>query len=283
MRVNSILVLMLSLICGFARAEESPDPGAELDVVLSKAIDAERRDDFKSALEVYSQAVKSFPAYSRAWAAYGEHLRFYAHDFKQAEAAFRRAILEGHDSRATAFAWRGLGELEAKEGHDARAVEMFERSLKEMPLVDTYRSLCHLMVMQHDWAAAARYSKLAADLEPSDPIALLLLASQLHRAGKIEEGRTDFKKALSMAGVDENGHATGPVHCCVLYNAAGYLGVVGEKNESLNMLESFFKTPNHLHLSREQIADDPDFTLVKSEPRFTTMLKEYTVPQTQKK
>lgn len=274
--MKNACLITISLAFALTFCAQCEEPAPKLDVLLDKAVEAERREDYKAALDFYAQAVKLFPTTPRSWAAYGEHLRFYAHDDAGAASAFHKTVeLPGEDSFAAAFAWRGLGELEAKAGHDGKAVEYMEKSLASQPLSDTYRSLCHLMVMHKNWDAAAKYAKAATDLEPGDPIALLLYASQLHRAGRVGEGRTVFRKAMTLAGIDEKGHASGPVHCCVLYNAAGYFGVIGQKDEALKELEAFFKTPNHRHLTREQIAGDPDFAGIKDEPRFGALLAKY--------
>ena len=280
---NVIAIFFIAaLISSAARCADplaaSGDHSADiaLDNLLDKAVAAEGRDDFKTALAIYSQATQTYPNEARAWAAYGEHLRFYIHDDAGAAAAFKKAIDAPQiDRHAQAFAWRGLGELAAKQGHDDDAIKMMEQSLQAMPLADTHRSLCHMMVMRKDWEGAARHARLAVELEPNDPIAILLYAAQLHRAGKQAEGRVQFQKALALAGVDAQGHAPGPVHCCVFYNSAGYYAVCGQRADALKMLEAFFKTPNHLHLSRAQIEQDSDFVALKDDKDFIAMLDQY--------
>jgi len=133
------------------------------------------------------------------------------------------------------------------------------------------------MVMRKDWEHAAEHARKAVELEPDDPIAILLYAAQLQRAGKQAEAQVQFEKAMKLAG------STGaelppkgmPVHCCVLYNAAGYYAVCGNREKALKALEAFFNTPNHLHLSRLQIEQDSDFSDIKADKSFIELLERY--------
>jgi hypothetical protein len=50
------------------------------------------------------------------------------------------------------------------------------------------------------------------------------------------------------------------------------LGEAGQKERSLVVLQRFFDTPNHLHLSRKQVETDPDFEALKGTPEFLRLL-----------
>lgn len=67
------------------------------------------------------------------------------------------------------------------------------------------------------------------------------------------------------------------MHCCVLYNAAGYYGVCGEREGALRMLDAFFKTPNHRHLTREAVLNDPDFATMRGQPDFSKLIGNYLI------
>jgi tetratricopeptide (TPR) repeat protein len=253
---------------------EEPRTAEKTAEFLDKAGNAEFRGDYRTAEKYYKKATTLNPADAEAWAAYGEHLRFYAHDYKGADTAFNKALAAPEpNARAAAFALRGLGELAAKEGLDEKAVELFKKSLTVLPLADTHRSLCHLYCRQKNFKAAAEHAGEAVKLNPDDAIAILLYAAQLHRAGEKTEGFKQFEKALSLSGMNAQGEATGPVHCCVFYNAAGYLAVIEDSKRALDMLKRFFKTPNHRHLTREEIESDSDFEKLKLQPEFQKLLK----------
>lgn len=244
--------------------------------ILDRAAAAEGRYEFKDALRLFTEAVTKYPDSGRTWAAYGEHLRFYVHDSKAAAEAFNKSLqAPTDDPLASAFAWRGLGELAAASGDDDKALRLFEKSVAIKPLADTHRSICHVLTNQHKWEKAAIHAGLAAELDPADPIAGLLYATQLLRAEKTDAARKELERSLKLAGVDEQGRASGPVHCCVLYNAAGYFGVSGQKGNALKMLAAFFATPNHRHLTRKQIESDPDFASLKDDPLFIDILEKH--------
>lgn len=252
-----------------------PGDGA-IEALLEKAAAAESRNRFDDARALYESAVKRHPQSALAWSAYGEHLRFYVHDAKAAEAAFQKALsAKSQTEYAQAFSWRGLGEIAERKGDSREAIRCFENSLKAMPLADTCRSLCHLYCAEKNFEAAAKYAAQAVKLDPDDAIARLLHAAQLDRSGEKHEGRQQFQKALSIAGIDSNGSGRENVHCCVFYNAAGYLSVAGNKAAALQMLRRFFETPNHRHLTREQIESDADFSELRKTAEFRALLDEY--------
>jgi tetratricopeptide (TPR) repeat protein len=278
-RVHSTIAVfvVIAVLATAAKAVALRNPAVpKLDALLDAAGVAETNGDMRAADETYALAIRHYRAHAKTWAAYGEHLRFYVHDDVGAVAAFNQAINAARpDPQALAFAWRGLGELEAKKGNEDAAVELFEKSLKAMPLSDTHRSLCHLYVQRRDWKNAAEHARAAAEADADDPIAALLYAAQLHRAGESAKARGEFERAMSLAGIDAGGNPSRPVHCCVWYNAAGYHAVCGQNAEALKMLDSFFQTPNHRHLTRKQIEEDPDFAELKKEPEFSEMLDHY--------
>ena len=223
---QSCRTLALALLCagiGFAaHAAET------LQDTLKRAAELERAEDYPAALKAYKSAAENASESSEAWAALGEHLRFYTHDYPAAEAAFNKSLhAEKQVPRAAAYAWRGLGELEIKNNRPGNAIENFQKSAAVFPLADTYRSLCHLYCVQRQFKAASDAARRAVELEPDDAIARLLYAAQLHRAGEPEKARAEFQQALASSGLSPTGEAAGPVHCCILYNAAGYLSVCG--------------------------------------------------------
>jgi len=257
--------------CGIAHAADARKDG--LNTLIDKAGAAEFRGEYASARSVYTQATEQFRDSSEAWAALGEHLRFYVHDSSAATAAFNTALAAKDQSAyAVAFAWRGLGELALKSGRVDEGLGCFKKSLASCPLADTHRSLCHHYCSHHKFKEAAEAAKAAVELNPDDAIARLLFAAQLHRAGEKERAENEFQKALGIGGMDAHGNADKPVHCCVLYNAAGYLSVAGKHEAALAMLRRFFETPNHRHLSREDIVGDSDFEGLSRNAAFQTLI-----------
>lgn len=267
-------VLLIAAACGessfAAETDNRPDPYSEK---MNQASAAEFSGDYAQARKIYTSATNEFPKSSVVWAALGEHLRFYVHDSDAAKAAFQKAIAaEEKIPYAIAYAWRGLGELEIKAGRVDEGVALFKKSLDAFALADTHRSLCHLYCRQRKFKEAADEARAAVEINSDDAIARLLYAAQLHRSGETEKAHAEFLKALDIGGMDKNGDSDKPVHCCVLYNAAGYLSVAGQKDAALKMLRRFFETPNHRHLSRDDVVGDADFDSLKTLPAFQALI-----------
>jgi tetratricopeptide (TPR) repeat protein len=260
-----------------AQPNAAPVPAsAKIEDVLAQGQDSERNGDHAAAGEHYRKATEQWPQDARAWAHFGEYLRFFSLDSAQAEIAFRQALAaEQRDPAAIAFAWRGLGDLAATRGDYKQAIELLKKSLAIRELSDTHRSLCHVYGFMREFDNATLHSQAAVALEPEDPIAHLLNAIQLKRCGKSELARAAFLKGIEFGGCDEQGKSDGPVHCCVYLNAAGYYGVAADKAGVLCMLESFFKTPNHRHISREHLLADPDFIAYVNDAEFLALIEKY--------
>jgi len=268
-----IAIILAAVVVYGSAAEEGTGLAQQLEqaAAVATAVGGSSRAD-----AIYKQATIDHPDSAEAWAAYGEHLRFYAHDEKAATAAFQRALdAKEKDANASAFALRGLGELASKAQQDDLAIEYFKKSLLARPLADTHRSFCHLYCRRKEFSAAAEQARAAVKLNPADPIALLLYAAQLHRAGQAEEGRRQYDQALTVSGMAAAEKNDEPVHCCVVYNAAGYLAVTGDEDAALCMLKKFFETPNHRHLSRAEIESDSDFESLKLKPAFAKLLDQH--------
>ncbi|MCK6471805.1 MAG: hypothetical protein L6R28_08665 [Planctomycetes bacterium] len=255
-----------------AAPADAPKEAASLDTLLAHGQEAEARGDAEAAFAAYVKAAQAFADSADAWALLGEAQRFYKHNADAARAAFEKALAAADRSAwGRAFALRGLGELEFHAGKLDEARARFEASLKEKPLVDAHRSLCALLGRRGDFAGAAEQARLAAEMEGDEPIALLLYATQLERAGEAAKASEIATKALALAGAAP-ADPQRRVHCCVYYNAACWHAVGGRRAEALKMLEAFFATPNHRHLGREELLSDPDLASLKDDPGFRALL-----------
>jgi tetratricopeptide (TPR) repeat protein len=228
----------------------------------------------------FDRATRDFGDYSVSWSHLGEHRRFWNQDPQGAESAFRRAIDAPLTTDASlAFSWRGLGEIARGRGELDRALGCFEKSLAIHPLADTHRSLSAFYATEkRDFEKAARHARAAIELSPEDPIALLQYAVQMERFKKPREAKEAFDRAIRLAGCDERGRSESAVHCCVLYNAACYHAVRGDKAGALAMLKEFFISPNHRHITKEEILRDPDFESLVRDADFTSLL-DYRLPE----
>lgn len=277
LRAGGVAAVLALAACGAPqRLEKNPDA---LEALLRRGEEAESGGDGRTAGEAYEQAVRDFGDYSSAWSHAGEFRRFWKRDPAAGEAAFRKSIdAPRFTDDSVAFAWRGLGEIARSRGDVDRAIACFEKSLSIKPRVETHRSLSALHATErHDFEKAAYHAKAAVELSPDDPIALLQFAVQMVRFKKPQEAKAGFAKAIRLAGCDERGRSNDHVHCCVLYNGACYHAVRGDKAAALAMLKEFFLTPNHRHITRDEILKDPDFEGLVRDPEFLAML-DYRLP-----
>lgn len=246
---------------------------------LSHALKADADGKTEESERLFQSLLKNHENEGEIWVAYAEHLRFYVHDFERSEKAFERAL---HTPKLTdsnrAFAHRGLGELAVKDQKFDKAKEHYQASLKIEPLVDTYRSLCHLYCREKNFRGALEQARLALLVDPEDAISLLLHAILLHRNGQASEGKSAYLKAAELSGLQAaEKDPTKIVHCCVVYNAAGYLSVCGDNSAALRMLTRFLENPNHRHLTWEEIESDSDFDNIRTDPSFAKLKTQYFV------
>ena len=266
------------IVLAACRAPERA-PSERLDQLLRHGEEAESRGDGQAAGVTYEQAVRDFGNHSSSWSHLGEHRRFWQRDPGGASEAFRKAIQAPvADPKAVAFAWRGLGEVARSAGRVDEAVENFQKSISISPTTEAYRSLSALYATEkRDFERARHYAVQALKQDTDDPIALMQFAVQMVRFKDLHEAEKAFAMAIRFVGCDERGRSNDHVHCCVLYNGACYHAVRGDKAGALAMLKEFFITPNHRHITKEEILRDPDFESLIKDPDFQAML-EYRLP-----
>ena len=171
-----------------------------------------------------------------------------------------------------------MGEIARSAGRIDEAVDHFQKSLSIGPTAEAYRSLSALFANEkRDFETARHYAFQALKQDPEDPIALMQYAVQMIRFKDPQEAGKAFEKAIRIVGCDAHGRSNDHVHCCVLYNGACYHAVRGDKAAALAMLKEFFITPNHRHITKEEILRDPDFETLLHDPDFQAML-EYRLP-----
>jgi len=274
------LILIAIAGCAAPQGSARTEIPSELARLLREGREAENRGDADAARSAYEVAYLAFGDHSAPCALLGECRRFWQCDGKSAEELFKRAIdAPKPDDPWIAFAWRGIGEIARGRGEIDRAIECFRKSLSIDANASAHRSLSALYATEkRDFEKAAHHAKAAVDLSPEDPIALVQYAVQMARFKKFEESEEAFWKAMGIAGCDERGRSNGLVHCCVLYNGACYHAVRGNKLDALAMWKELFSTPNHRHITREEIVRDPDFESLVKDPDFKALL-DYRLPE----
>lgn len=280
MRFAAVLGAVVIAGCQSPNRSTPVETPEALALLLRQGEEAESSGDGSGAAAAYEQAARDYGDYSAAWTHLGEHRRFWGRDPDGAWEAFHRAIDAPRSTESlVAYAWRGMGEIARGQRDIEKAIGCFEKSLSIRPLADTHRSLSALYATEkRDFQRADRHAKAAVELSPEDPVALMQLAVQLVRFKDPRGAGDAFAKAIRLAGCDERGGSSGHVHCCVLYNGACYHAVRGDKAGALAMLEEFFRTPNHRHITKEEILRDPDFESLVKDPDFKAVL-DYRLPE----
>lgn len=88
----------------------------------------------------------------------------------------------------------------AQQGRNQESILLFEGLVAVAPATAYFQSaLGALHLRTGDYAKAIEHFDAALDIEPNDIISLVNRGESYIKAGQIEQGRTDFEKALEVA------------------------------------------------------------------------------------
>jgi len=149
---------------------------------------------------------------------------------------------------AVAIAERGI----EMSGDDYNTYIPFVNSANRLGRVDLARRL-------HDRQMAALGRQI--ELVPEDVRARILLAVYYSREGKEREAVREAEKAVSLRSNDAN----------ILYNAACAYGVLGKKQEALEMLRRAKQAGSFLVAWAKR---DPDLACLAGDPEFERLMRE---------
>lgn len=161
------------------------------------------RSEIKIAREMFKKAIELDPEFSLAWAGYADTHSFlvmYADQnpdyVAEALSASRRA-LELSPQLAEAHASRGLAFLASR--NFGRAEQEFRAAIDINPyLSKTYHFYARERFQRGDMAAAARFFRRAADLDPTDYQSRCLRAQVLKGNGHHEQARSEAEEAVAV-------------------------------------------------------------------------------------
>ncbi len=265
-----------------------------------------RRKGLEFARQMFARAIVIDPSYAHAFAGVADCCSFLYMYFdasednlKEAVGASRRAV-ELDPESAEAHASRGLAESLSKN-YDAAEKEFALAQRLNPKLFEACYFYARSCFAQGKMEQAAGLFLKASRLNPADYQSRVSLGNCLQAIGRAEEAREAYADALRAAernldlypedvralylgsaalaqiGDRQRGLewaaralAIDSEESTILYNVACTYSNLGEKEQALDCLE---KAVHNGFGHKEWIENDPDFTSLRDQPRFQTLLK----------
>ena len=264
------------------------------------------KNGMQFAIQLFQKAIELDPRYAAAYAGLGEAYATLYQNFDRRENWLDKAIESSlkalmYDSTLSeAYAALGLAYLHKKSidqaitstqksieldpkgflGHwilgriyhttdrDPEAIEMFKKAIEFN--ADFYAAYSDLQIayerlgekqksldaIHHALEVFPRY----LSQHPDEARAHMFYASFLVQTGKIEEGKAQAAKALALSPDD-------PV---MMYNAACFYAVLGEKRLAIDALKNSIASGNQ---NFEWLKRDPDLDTIRDEPEYIELMK----------
>lgn len=265
-----------------------------------------RRKGFDFARQMYARAIAIDPDFARAYAGLADccsflHMYWEASEenLKEADAASRKA-LELDPESAEAHASRGLA-VSLNKRYD-EAEEGFRAAIRLNPkLFEGYYFYARTFYAQGKLAEAVQWFEKASQVLPEDFQAPVLLASAYGGLHGKEAGNAAYRRALRViekhlemhpddaravyfgamclcqVGDRERGFewaeralVMDPEETSILYNVACVFAQEGEAERATDCLE---KAIGFGWGQKEWLSNDPDFNLIRDDPRFLALVE----------
>lgn len=183
----------------------------------------------------------------------------------QAEINRFKRVLEINPSNA--FAWDSLGGSYKSLGQYNEAIESYQKAVS----LDSTKAFYfhHLGLV---YAAVGRYDdaidafERVIDVDPNHSLAHATLGGYYRKKGNEKLAKQHIEKARILLAKDEND-----------YNRACMAAICGNTEQSLELLELALKN-KQTYVNWAQ--KDPDLDFIRSDPRFHTLLAEYSLKTT---
>lgn len=251
---------------------------------------------FESAEVAFRTAIEREPGNWRNRMALAEFY-YWRGRFEEALDALQRVIELSPDN---ARAYLLLGATQDYLGNDEASLKATRRSIELSPTRGAYRDLGLTYYYAHDFDSAAEAFEKAVELGPDDHSSLGSLANAYYSLDDFDRARSTYEEAIekAMAVLERNPRdqvtnarlalyhvmigdtdeglrrigisvAEGAQIDEVHFYAAGIYAHLGQKQQALDALEIAIELGFPVRL----IANDPQFTTLRSEERFINMLE----------
>lgn len=225
---------------------------------MNEGLQAEIREEYERALELYAQAVGLDPKDSIALTYLGELYRHHLGRWTEAKQVFERVLELNNDDLAVAVALHGLGKMTIWEGNNEAGLKYFAESLRRRPTALCYRNLAVFWNTEKEFKKAFGYATQAFTMDPQDPYNQVFYAIYLILDGQKEKAEAMIAKAQydpSMA-----------------YNFACYYAAQGNRDLVMKYLHRhFYGYEKYDDVRRFEMAEarmDIHFQKYKEDPKF---------------
>jgi tetratricopeptide (TPR) repeat protein len=181
------------------------------------------------AAQEFQKAIALRPKF---WGGYNDlgYALFTAGRHEQAAKAFEQVVALQPDSY---IGFQQLGTIYQSLGDSRKAIDAYERSIAIRPSFGVYSNLGVLHHMARDYQRAIDAYQLAIGLRPNAAVLYRNLGDSFTRAGRSEEGRTAYLKAVQLAEKDLEVNPNDPRR---LASLAVYLVKAGQPDAALRRL-----------------------------------------------
>ncbi len=198
--------------------------------------------------------------------------------------------------------YENIGNVYVQQGKYQESIPYFQKAIQIEPYYSTYSNLGTAYFFLKQYPNAAHMFEKAVELNPNDTMMAVNLADSYRASNQLDKARDVYQKAISLgykqlqtnprdsdtmaqiaiayAKIGNGAQAEDYIkraraidknNVNYIYTDALILAVLGKTNESLKALQEALKK----HYPADYAAAEPDLQILKSNPQFAALLKQY--------